>query len=159
MLSTIFVDIQSNMCYNNLRMICKLRKGFIMPVYMTKQRKVLLDFFKNHIDEAVSAQQIAECLKNEDISVSAIYRNLAALEQDGKLQRISKADSREVFYRFKAFSACRDCLHLSCKKCGRTFHLNSSQANNIANTLSDAEDFDLDKSDTILYGVCGRCRK
>ena len=130
-----------------------------MSAYMTKQRKALLSFFSAHQDEPVSAQQIAGYLKNDNISISAIYRNISALEQDGKLQRISKTDSREVFYRYKAFDACKGCLHLSCKKCGKTFHLNDADADNIVNTLALTENFSLDKADTILYGICAKCNK
>ena len=128
-------------------------------MYMTKQRKALLGFFNCHKDEPVSVQQIADSLKSENISVSAIYRNISSLEQEGKLQRISKSDSREVFYRYKASDTCKGCLHLSCKKCGKTFHLNNASADNIVNTLSSTENFSLDKADTILYGICGNCKK
>ena len=127
--------------------------------YITKQRKILLKYFQEHIDEPVSAQQIATALEGQDISVSAVYRNLSALEKAGKLQRISRKDSREVYYRYTAFDKCRECLHLSCKKCGKTFHLSSSGADKIIDALSDTENFSLDKSDTILYGICGSCKK
>lgn len=130
-----------------------------MPQYATKQRKAMLAYFQAHIDEPVSAQQIAEGLADANISVSAIYRNLAALEKDGKLQRVSQSDSRETYYRYKAFDQCKDCLHLSCKKCGKTFHLGHQGVSAIERALTDGENFLLDKSDTILYGVCEKCRK
>ncbi len=130
-----------------------------VPEYMTKQRKILLRYFNEHIDEPISAQQLSAALAKHSISLSTIYRNLAALEKDGKLQRIGKKESRKAYYRYKAFDECRECLHLSCKKCGKTFHLNHTGANKIIDTLSDTENFSLDKSDTILYGICGDCKK
>ena len=131
-----------------------------MSRYMTKQRKILLHFFEEHVDEPVSAGQIAEALQKEyPISTSAVYRNLTSLEQEGKLQRISRPDSREAYYRYKDFDSCKECLHLSCKKCGKTFHLNHAGAAAIVSALSDTEDFSLDKAETILYGTCTACKK
>ena len=129
-----------------------------MPKYITKQRKMLIEFFNEHTDEPVSASLIASKLKPKGISVSAIYRNLSALEKDGQLQRVTKRDSHEIYYRYNGCEECRDCLHLSCKKCGKTFHLNHSGADRIVSALSDTEGFSLDKSETILYGVCGSCK-
>ena len=128
-----------------------------MPNYMTKQRKALMNFFLKNKDVPVTAQQIFEKLKNDNISVSAVYRNLSSLEQEGKLQRINKAESREVYYRYSAFDSCKDCLHLSCRKCGKTFHLNDVSANDITKTLSSTENFQLDKSNTVMYGICKNC--
>ena len=131
-----------------------------MSQYKTKQREILLTYFKEHIDEPVSAGQIADALRETHaISTSAVYRNLAALEEAGKLQRISRPDSREAFYRYKDFDSCKECLHLSCQKCGKTFHLNHAGAAAIVNALSSTEDFSLDKAETILYGVCTACKK
>lgn len=61
-----------------------------MPKYMTKQRKALLSFLSAHADEELSARQIAQTLSGEGISISAVYRNLSALEQEGKIRRVSK---------------------------------------------------------------------
>lgn len=130
-----------------------------MSQYITKQRQVLLKYFEEHIDEPVCAKNIMKDLKNENISASAIYRNLAYLEKEDKLQKISINDSGETFYRYKAFEKCRGCLHLSCKRCGKTFHLNTPGTKSIESTLSDTENFTLDRSDTILYGICGDCGK
>lgn len=130
-----------------------------MPQYMTKQRKLLLDFFQKHIDEAFSAQQIAALLGDEKISVSAVYRNITALEKDGKLQRINHADGHMAYFRYKAHKKCLGCLHLSCKKCGKTFHLDHDSADRIEKAIIGAEDFSLDRSDTILYGVCHECKE
>ncbi len=128
-----------------------------MTKYLTKQRKMLVDYFDKHTDEPVSASEIAADSEMTGISLSAIYRNLSALEKEGKLQKITKSETRETFYRYKACEECRDCLHLSCKKCGKTFHLNRSGAEQIVTALSDTENFSLDKADTIIYGICGKC--
>ena len=45
-----------------------------MPKYQTKQRTLLLDFLNQHPDELLSAKEIAENLKADNISVSSVYR-------------------------------------------------------------------------------------
>ncbi len=130
-----------------------------MAKYITKQRKLLLDFLSEHTDETLSAGQIAEALSEKEISTSAIYRNLAALEQEGKLKRSSKAGSQEAYYRYTDDEDCRGHLHLSCLRCGKTVHVEKTEADVLANHLAKNEGFALDRTDTVLYGICADCQK
>lgn len=52
-----------------------------------RQRKRLLEYLSEHTDEQMSARQIADALATDEISVSAVYRNLSALEEEGLLKR------------------------------------------------------------------------
>ncbi len=130
-----------------------------MAKYMTKQRKLLLDFLSEHTDETLSAGQIADALAGEGISTSAIYRNLAALEQEGKLKRSAKPGSQEAYYRYTDCENCRGHLHLSCLRCGKTVHVEEAETDALARQLAKNEGFALDRSDTVLYGICADCRK
>ena len=130
-----------------------------MPVYSTKQRKVLLGFLQSHADELFSADRIADELKSENISLSAIYRNLSALESEDKVQRVSKGGSRKVFYRFKAADECREHIHLSCSKCGKTYHMPLPATNTLIDDVKKNSGFEIDRTETVLYGVCGDCKK
>ena len=129
-----------------------------MSGYMTKQRKELLLFLSEHPDEVFSAKQIAGLLSEENISVSAVYRNLAALEHSGSVRRVSRPGAREALYRYTGAEACRECLHLSCKNCGRTFHMDADDADVLVHRLARNEQFSVDRSATVLYGVCRYCR-
>ena len=130
-----------------------------MAKYVTKQRTLLTEYFHRHLDEAVTARQIAADLEAENISLSAVYRNLSSMEKEGLVHRVNHGDSKEAYYRYAAAEECQECLHLSCKECGKTFHLSHDGAERIMRTLSDTVNFSLDKQDTILYGVCERCKK
>ena len=130
-----------------------------MSVYTTKQRTVLLDFLQSHGDEVFSADQIAESLNGENISISAIYRNLSALESEGKLQRVTKGGSRRVYFRYKAADHCKEHIHLSCSKCGKTFHMDLPATNSLIDNVKKDSDFEIDRTETVLYGVCGSCKK
>ncbi len=130
-----------------------------MAKYLTKQRKHLLDFLSEHTDETLSTGQIAEALSGKGISTSAIYRNLAALEQEGKLKRSVKPGSQEAFYRYTDDKDCRGHLHLSCLRCGKTVHVEEAETDALAHRLAKNEGFELDRTDTVLYGICAACRK
>ena len=128
-----------------------------MQAYMTQPRKRLLTYLHSHADETLSAGQIAQDLP--EISVSAVYRNLSALEQDGAVQKVAKAGTREVFYRFKKAEECRAHLHLSCKKCGRTFHMDEAETEALVEAVAKLDGFAIDRGDTVLYGLCNGCQE
>ena len=130
-----------------------------MPKYMTKQRKALLSYLSMHADERLSAKQLEDALKSEGISISAVYRNLSELEREGKVRRVNNSGSREVFYQYTDGAHCKDCLHLSCEKCGKTYHMNSAVAQTLIENLAQSDEFTIDKANTVLYGVCGDCRE
>ncbi len=130
-----------------------------MSRYMTKQRKAMIGYLSRHADEELSAKQIEAALNGEGISISAVYRNLSDLEQEGKIRRLSKSGSREVFYLYTDAHECKDSLHLSCEKCGKTYHMNVTGAEMLVKSLAANDEFTIDKSSTVLYGVCKACKE
>ena len=125
--------------------------------YNTKQREILLDFFNNNRDTVLSADEIVEKLKNNNISTSAVYRNLSDLEKNGKLRKTSKSGSRKAYYQFVDCDDCNGHLHLSCTKCGKTTHLDDDKAKLISKMLENSN-FNIDKNSTVLYGTCENCK-
>ena len=128
-----------------------------MQAYMTQPRKRLLSYLRSHADETLTAGQISQDLP--EISVSAVYRNLAALEQDGAVRRVAKNGSREVFYQYMQAETCREHLHLSCKQCGKTFHMDEKETEALLDSIARLDGFAVDRSDTVLYGTCEACRR
>ena len=130
-----------------------------MSKYNTKQRKLLLDYLSCHTDLQLSAKSIADALESEGISLSAVYRNLSELENEGKIRRVSVSGGRETHYQYIDAQCCKDKLHLSCKECGRTYHMKLSGAESLLQSVAQTEEFEIDKSQTVLYGTCKDCRK
>ena len=130
-----------------------------MSEYMTKQRRALVGFFEHHPHEAFAAAQIAASDECSGISVSTVYRNLSAMESEGKVIKLTRTGSREVYYRFADAHDCHGKLHLSCKSCGKTCHVDAETAEKLMDALKRNEQFTLDKDETILYGVCNECKK
>ncbi len=128
-----------------------------MSKYITKQRKILLDYLCGHADETLSARQIADDMAKDDISISAVYRNLAELEDEGKVTRLSKGGSRKVYFRYTAAEECKLHLHLSCSKCGKTYHMGTGLTNMLISSVAKDTNFMVDCSNTILYGICEAC--
>ena len=130
-----------------------------MAKYVTRQRKRLLEYLSEHTDEQITARQIADALTADNISISAVYRNLSALEEDGLLKRSVREGTREVFYQYIAAEECKDSLHLSCRICGKSIHLGESEAEQLLHNTFESTGFQIEISETILYGVCADCRK
>ena len=130
-----------------------------MAKYVTKQRRQLLEYLSRHTDEQMTARQIADALTQENISLSAVYRNLSDLEEDGLLKRSIREGTRDVFYQYIAAEECKGSLHLSCRVCGKSIHLGEKEAEQLLDSTLESTGFQIDKSETILYGVCGDCRK
>ena len=130
-----------------------------MAKYQTKQRKTLLTYLEQHPDELLSVEQIAADLTDDSISVSAIYRNFAELESEGKVHKVSRMGERNSYYRYIAAAPCRESLHLSCQKCGKSYHLNPQLAEALTKSLANTEHFEIDIGSTVIYGTCNVCAK
>ena len=143
------IDKCKTVRYTNLQISCKLEG------WLTRQRQQLLEYLSKHTDEQMTARQIADALTAESISISAVYRNLSALEEEGILKRSIRENTREVYYQYIAAEGCKDSLHLSCRVCGKSIHLGEKETEQ----LLESTGFQIDKTETILYGVCADCRK
>ena len=129
-----------------------------MARYMTEQRKALLAYLSEHADEPLTAAEVAEALEAQHISRSAVYRNIASLEQEGALRRLQKCGCREAVYRYSAAPACRGHIHLSCTRCGRVLHLDAGVTDRFIRSVESTEGFTVDCSETVLFGLCDHCR-
>ena len=127
-----------------------------MVKYLTKQRRQLIRYLEQHTDELLTAQDISQALNG--ISVSAVYRNLSAME-DGLLKRSIRENTREAFYQYIAAPGCKDSLHLSCRICGKSIHLGDPETQQLLDSTLKTTGFQIDKSETILYGICADCQQ
>ena len=128
-------------------------------VYNTEQRKILIGFFEQNKDKVFTASQIAVAVKGYNISLSAVYRNLKALEDDGRIKRLAKSGERTVYYQYVDCASCKGHIHLSCTKCGDIVHLPDDESAKLEQEVLLNSHFNLDKSSTVLYGVCEKCSK
>lgn len=130
-----------------------------MSKYITKQRKILQDYLSKHIDEELSAKQVAEELASEGISLSAIYRNLVDLEQENMVVQYKKEGSREIYFRYINSVVCKERFHLSCKICRKTWHMSDEESKYLENRMSQYFHFLVDKPKTVFNGTCEQCQQ
>ncbi len=129
-----------------------------MTVYSTKQRKILLSYLASHADEELTAETISRDLSGEGVSASAVYRNLSALEADGSVQKIVKSGQRRAYYRFSGSAECQSHIHLRCTECGKTYHVDVPTTEFVADKIASAAGFEVDRSRTVINGVCRDCK-
>ncbi len=129
-----------------------------MSKYLTKQRKMLTDYLSERPHEQYTARQIADGI-GDKISISSVYRNLAEMEKDNSVKRFIKDNSKEAYYQYVDVPKCRDCLHLSCRICGKSLHMKDDEAEELVSDILKNTGFKLDKSETVLYGICKACSK
>ena len=48
---------------------------------------------------------------------------------------------------------------VSCRVCGKSIHLGKKEAEQLLHSTLESTGFQIDKSETILYGICEDCRK
>ena len=129
-----------------------------MTGYKTEQRSLLMEFLQHNPDRQFSAREIAARIPSTEISLSAIYRNLSALESAGLISRFAKEGSREVYYQYTDAERCRNRIHLICTKCGKTLHAEPAMADRLQSEALTSAGFRVDRSKTVLYGLCRDCQ-
>ncbi len=128
------------------------RKG-----YNTKQKNLLIDFFKNNPDKCFNAKQIIEC--NElKMGQATVYRMLSRLSNEGIIKKfISESDGCSS-YRLNDCDGCDCHFHLKCLKCGEFIHTDCDLMGEIGTHLAKDHNFVMDNSKTIIYGLCKGCK-
>lgn len=93
----------------------------------------------------------------QDISKSAVYRNVAEMEKEGLLCRISEKNRQETLYQYVDPEHCCDIVHLKCETCNNTFHMNKHVSRLIFNMAMDDYNFKVNAKTALLYGECATC--
>lgn len=128
--------------------------------YNTKQRKAILDYIASLGGKHVTAAQIVEHFKNEDVPVgrTTIYRHLDKLEEIGKVRRyIIDGVTGACFQYVDNQEHCRTHLHLKCEQCGRLLHLHCDMLDEIQRHFLKQHAFQVNSMKTVFYGKCEAC--
>jgi Fur family ferric uptake transcriptional regulator len=138
-----------------------LRGKIMQNGYKTKSREYILEYFKGHKEQIVSAADIHRDLQEngKQINLATIYRNLDKMTEDGVLLKYKTAkDEHAVFQFVGEHEKCHEHLHLQCVKCGKVIHLECCFMKDIVNHLEEHHGFMLECSNSVLYGLCRDCR-
>jgi Fur family ferric uptake transcriptional regulator len=132
--------------------------------YKTKQRDILVEYFKRYPEKHITASEVCEhCKKQgEHIGQSTIYRQLESLVDEGIINKyiIDGKTSACFEYAGEHDNNGREiCFHCKCEKCGKLIHMHCDELSAIGQHLYQKHGFELNPMRTVFYGVCEDCQK
>lgn len=130
--------------------------------YKTKQREILVEYFKSVAGKHVTASDVCNYFREQGSAIgqSTIYRQLEYLVDEGTINKyIIDVNSPACFeYTGNKSNDSRDvCFHCKCSKCGRLIHLKCDELSGIGAHLYEEHRFMLDPKRTVFYGLCDKC--
>ena len=134
-----------------------------MTGYHTEQKKMLLQFLREHQAEAYTIEEAACALKARygasAPAKSTVYRLVQRLVEEGEVKRLVMGNSRRFVYQLTNGASCHSHLHMQCRACGRLFHLEERISHALARQIAETDGFTLCESDTVLLGECAACHR
>lgn len=130
--------------------------------YITKQSTQILDFLKLNSDRHLTADDVFYSLRQSgnQIGRTTVYRHLERLYEDGIIKKYTLGDGSSACYQyFGNAKQCHTHYHLKCLKCGILLHTECDFLNELSDHILNQHDFTVDGEKTVLYGLCGECRK
>ena len=134
-----------------------------MAQYATEQKKILLDFLREHHEAAFSVEEMVVELRKIDgekvPATSTVYRLITRLVEEGTVRRFVKGHSRQFLYQIVDREHCRSHLHLRCMDCGRLIHLNEKLSDEVLDVIRATSNFSVNEEETVLLGACSDCSR
>ena len=125
-----------------------------MSQYNTRQKSRVISFFASASSRAFTPEEVAASLP--DVPKSTVYRIMKQLSDDGCLRKTGTS-GRSAVYQYLG-KDCTSHMHIRCKACGRTEHLDAAttrQSEALVFTDSGFEALD----STVFEGLCSECRR
>ena len=125
-----------------------------MARYNTHQKTAIISFFTEHQTKSYSAEEVSSYLPA--IPRSTLYRLLSQLSAEGIIRQETGVD-RTSLYRHLG-SGCPEHMHIRCRECGKTEHLDEETTKLIEKLVASDSGFEALNS-TIFEGICEECRR
>lgn len=124
---------------------------------MTPQRKSVIETLLEEADYMLTVEQLHEkvLLKNEQINLSTVYRNLELLEEIGQLFVIT---DEERIKKYKMKCTHHHHHHFICNICGKTEVVDYCPIDSIREVAKE-QDFEVMSHHLEIYGICSQCGK
>lgn len=127
--------------------------------YSTRQKRELLKFLKARslqhfsVDEVVFEMQD----RGERIGRSTVYRYLESLAEQGSVRKY-QIQGITQYQHVDDAASCDAHFHMMCSRCGNLMHVDCSLMRVMSEHLMKDHGFQLDPRETILVGLCEKCR-
>lgn len=129
--------------------------------YKTKQRDLIVDYFKRSTKKHITADDIITYFKNKNISCSksTVYRALDMLVKENIISKYMIDEKVQACYSYNSCHHDGEAhYHLRCNECDKVFHIDGEEFTKMSNKIKKEFDFDIDISKTVLYGKCKDCK-
>ena len=121
----------------------------------TPQRRLLLSVLADSKGHVTAAELIERCRAADPQTIpSTVYRTLDVLEDLGLVRHGHGADGREEFHVLPD----TEHGHLHCRACGKSWEIESHQADSFVASLQAERGFVVDLSHLTVVGLCSGCR-
>ena len=128
--------------------------------YSTRQKRELVRFLQERklqhfsVDDVVFEMQD----RGEKIGRTTVYRFLEQLAEQGSVRKYQTVQGVTQYQHVEDSSACDGHFHMMCRVCGNLLHVDCALMGAMTQHLMEEHGFALDPRETILVGVCQRCR-
>lgn len=131
--------------------------------YKTKQRDILLSFFRSKPGEHITANDVCEHFKEQGapIGQSTIYRQLESLVDEGIINKYIIDGNSPACFEYVGEDDHVDtevCFHCKCEKCGKLIHMHCEELEGIQEHMLSEHHFKINPTRTVFYGICEECQ-
>lgn len=126
--------------------------------YVTKNKLKIIEILKNNEDRHLTIEEIFE-LSNKEVPIASIYRIIDQLLLEGVVRKYVIDKNLSACFQYGGDVSLHSHFHLICTRCGRLFHLECNNVNDLINHIEEHHGFKVDISRVNLYGICEECQK
>lgn len=128
--------------------------------YKTKQRDLILQFLIANQNRHVTAEDVADHLKQSGnpVGKATVYRYLDKLVAKGDVRKFLLESSGACYQYAPNSQACAAHFHLKCLRCKALIHLHCDFMSGIEHHILQEHRFQIDASRTVFYGFCADCQ-
>ncbi|MDD6308717.1 MAG: transcriptional repressor [Clostridia bacterium] len=123
--------------------------------YHTKQRELLQAYLAEKAQTHLTMKEILEYARSVGIGTATVYRFMDKLTREGQLCKYGDAENG---YCYQWHNASCNFYHFVCNDCGRLFHLNCKELDDMRAHFQTHHDFAVNLSKTIFCGQCSVCQ-
>ena len=128
----------------------------------TKQKSIILDVIRALKGRHFTVDDIMDILKSKNISIgrATVYRFIKQLEDMGEIRKYHISENSSACFEYIGDgSQCKNHCHAMCSICGRVLHIQNELLDSFAEKIKEQDDFEIDDSRTVFYGICSNCKK
>lgn len=118
----------------------------------TKTRELIKTLLENS-SQPLTAYDIFDNLKEENITLSSIYRTLDTFYQNNLISKETTPDGVSIYSLIKDVHS----HYLECKKCHNKITLDFCPYHKANEKIKSKTDFIVDEHNVIIYGICKNC--